>query len=545
LADQVDRYGAGFCIDPAHPGHFEKLIKELLAHQDDTLLGQMSDAAIRLVRENYNNQRGMKRLFDRMEQEIANTRGRLKPPTTAHSRPRNEGLLSPFVCKNQLPRVLVISDDAENMQQVRVHLPFRAMQQLQLIEDYIVMSQGRLTKRHGSSNAFRDIDVVWVQRRPDSSPLLAPALFGERFVLDLDDNLLISPGYRPAFKPEWIALVLTLLRCAGTVTTPGPRLVETIQRHTGIVFEDKVVIAPNMTECVHPKNITSVQGLLLSCSDHLPLTQSKDAFLSAVTQFTKLRGLPLIYLGTPINDFTGIAEEVRASSTLPYQSYLKFLRDEQVMGVVPLEAYGDPTTDDFVCSKSDIKMVEFGAASVPAVYSRVAPYSDSPLAVGPLVDFTDVSSAIDALDMVFNDADRQARQAYESVRDQRLASLVVPQWYEAIERERLSHPVSLDFIQTYAHRYGHYTGGIAPTLAQFDEANYAAAYPDAVDWVKATGHRLYDHYLRFGQKELRHWHVADPGVSIEQTAAAARELVLTLDRDLTLLSDRVAAAVGR
>ena len=459
LAAQMHRYGAGFCIDPANDQEFESVIGKILSEKSDSTLTRMSDAAVRLVEENYDDRECMGRLFALMQDKLAKARTPRNQRLEAHE-DQKYGSSSPFVRKPKLPRVLVISDDVANMQQVRVHLPFRAMQQEQLIGDYILLSHGQLIKPDGFGDRMRDVDVVWVQRRPENAPLFAPNMFGERLILDIDDNLLISPAYRPPFSHEWTSIARMLLRCAGTVTVTSPRLADTLQRHSGVTIEHKIVIAPNMTGNVHPKNIDSPSALLLSCSDYLPLTASKGAFLAAIKRFTELRGLPLLYLGTPQNDFSGIAKKIQALGTLPYERYLHVLRSEPVIGVVPLEAHGDPVTDDFVCSKSDIKMVEFGAASVPAVYSRVAPYLDSPLQAGPMADFSDTSAVIDCLDKVFNDANRQARLACDSVREQRLASVVVPQWHEAIERERLSRPVSLELIQTQAKRYGRYLGGI-------------------------------------------------------------------------------------
>lgn len=549
LAAQVERYGAGFCIDPSKDQEFEKVIEKILAQPDDGELAQMSDRAVRLVHENFYGDAAMRRLFGRMEEKLASIKGARKSARPAQKTAVLGGyapvrnLLSPFIRKPLLPRVLVISDEFENLLELRVHLPFRTMRQQQLIDDYIVMAHGKLVKRDDSSPALRDIDVVWVQRRPSTSGLFVVNMFGENFALDIDDNLLISPAYRPPFTSEWTSVARGLLRSAGTVATTGPRVVDSLQRSAGATFEDKVVIAPNMTGSVHKKNIVHPTALLLACSDLLPLTSSKEPFLRAIRRFTELRELPLLYVGVPLDELRGNAYKVHHINTLPYQRYLNLLRSEPLVAVVPLEGHGDPLTDDFICGKSDIKMVEYGAASIPAVYSRVAPYSDSSLQVGPLVDFSDASAIIHALDMVFTDATRQARLAHDSVREQRLASDVVGQWYKAVERARLSHPVSLETLQTQADRYVSYLAGGAATPAQFDEASYASAYPDAVEWAESGGHSLYDHYLKYGVPEGRRWHVGDPGTSIEETAVRAKELVLTIDRELTLVAARVEAAL--
>jgi hypothetical protein len=41
------------------------------------------------------------------------------------------------------------------------------------------------------------------------------------------------------------------------------------------------------------------------------------------------------------------------------------------MAIVPLEGRGDPRTQEFVNSKSDVKFVEYGSCGVPAVYADV------------------------------------------------------------------------------------------------------------------------------------------------------------------------------
>jgi hypothetical protein len=547
LAAQVEHYGAGICLDPRNEQQFEDAIKRILSERDDIDLSRMSDAAIGLITENYYGDACMRSLHERIEQKFRQSSARLRKTTLAGQKPGGplDTLFRPFIKKLNLPRVLVISDEYENLQEVRVHLPFRTMRQQQLIEDYVVMSNGRLVKPEGSG--IRDVDVVWVQRRPSKIGLFAPNMFGEKFVLDIDDNLLAAPAYIRPFTNELTAVLRTLLRSAGTVTTTNSRLVDAIQRYSGILIQHKIVIAPNMTENVHEKDFGRPQALLLASSDILPLTTSKGAFAWAVRRFTELRDLPLLYIGhagVPLEEVKQMAKVVQHVNILSYQRYLHVLRNAPIMGVVPLEGHGDPVTNDFICSKSDIKMVEYGAASVPAVYSRVAPYLDSSLQCGPLVEFSDSNSLVHALDSVFTDASRHARQAYESVRGERLATAVVDRWYEAIDRERLSHPVSLELIEAQAIRYSGYLAEDLPSRAQFDEATYAANNSGAVEWVQSTGRSLHEHYLRYGRQQGLHWHVADPGISVEEMAARVKEEVVRIDQELPSVSRRIATALG-
>ena len=117
------------------------------------------------------------------------------------------------------------------------------------------------------------------------------------------------------------------------------------------------------------------------------------------------------------------------------------------MAIAPLEGRGDPTTQEFINSKSDIKMVDFGSCGVPAVYADVAPYQDSPLRCGPLVDMSDDRAVTDALERVFLDSSSVKIAAEESVREHRLASTSVSgTWFRAVDAGRLSEPLSLEKI---------------------------------------------------------------------------------------------------
>ncbi len=62
-----------------------------------------------------------------------------------------------------------------------------------------------------------------------------------------------------------------------------------------------------------------------------------------------------------MNDFSALGVSVKALGTLDYRAYRDVLRRQNAMAIAPLEGRGDPTTQEFIDSKSDVKMVDFGS----------------------------------------------------------------------------------------------------------------------------------------------------------------------------------------
>ena len=206
------------------------------------------------------------------------------------------------------------------------------------------------------------------------------------------------------------------------------------------------MIAPNLAvdvDVLHGGEDPS--SLLLAMSGRLPLTTSYDGFVRGVKSFIDRRNLPIVYIGTDMNDFSALGVTVKAMSTMDYRAYRDVLRRLNAMAIAPLEGRGDPTTQEFIDSKSDIKMVDFGSCGVPAVYADVAPYQDTPLRCGPLVDMSDDRAVAEALDEVFRESRAVKATAEKSVRQHRLALTCVSEtWFRAVDAGRLPEPLSLE-----------------------------------------------------------------------------------------------------
>src|ERR1700722_19613388 len=98
--------------------------------------------------------------------------------------------------RNRPPCVLIITDDFENLVELRVRIPFDTMFRAGLIRGYHVLHRGRLSRSIGTPLEIAMIDVVWVQRVPVRNMLFLIDALGGKFVYDVDDNMLVSPAYQ-------------------------------------------------------------------------------------------------------------------------------------------------------------------------------------------------------------------------------------------------------------------------------------------------------------------------------------------------------------
>ena len=267
----------------------------------------------------------------------------------------------------------------------------------------------------------------------------------EKFVYDVDHNLLVSPAYQ-RFTYTETEIVRALLRESKLVASTSNRLLDSLQKRSGVRLDRKSVIAPNLAadvEVLH--NGAEPSSLLLAMSGRLPLTTSHGSFVRGVKRFLDRRHLPIVYIGSNMNDFSTLGVSVKAMATLDYRTYRDVIRRQNAMAIAPLEGRGDRTTQEFIDSKSDIKMVDFGSCGVPAVYADVAPYRDSPLRCGPLVDMSDDRAVAEALEGVFRECSAVKTTAEKSVREHRLAlTSVSSTWFRAVDAGRLSEPLSLE-----------------------------------------------------------------------------------------------------
>lgn len=530
LSNQIGRLEAGWQVSTETTKDFATAVGSILDGTAD--VEHRSAQARALVNEQFASKAAFAKLLARIQEKQEAKRPRANPflPGVAPA----ESPASRSVRVPKLPRkppvVLVITDDHENFLQLRVRIPFDAMYHQGKIGGYLVLRHGKIIKSVGNRDDLTKVDVVWVQRGPDSAYGGVMEMFYDRYIYDIDDNLLVSPSYRQPFSPEWRQMIISLLRGAACITSTTPRLIESLQRHSGVQIEHKTLLAPNMTDTVTRRKFAAApEALLLASSDVIALTASRLSFFSAISKFCVSRDIPLVYMGTPNNLLSEVKTRVVTTGFLDYESYRAFLRNRNVIAIAPLETKGDYLTSEFINSKSDIKMVEFGAAGIPAVFAKAVPYTDSPLSVGPTVDCSDEKAVHDGLDRAYDDADTFSLEANQIVAEHRMADdVAVTLWGRAIDAARLAVPVGIPQILA---QVGAANGAKRKTIAvpeeYFNENDYLAMNPDVCEAVTLGRETAYSHYQNYGAFEGRQWFPGTPPSSSGPLIAARfRDFIL-------------------
>lgn len=549
LANEIGRFGAGWTVDTQDATGFKAVVESILEQDDDEGVAHRSARARTMVAERFDTTKAFATLLGRIEDKRAVASRKAAMPAPSMIERARSGLAGNRLAAGQASRapvVLIVTDDMENFLALRIKIPFDAMYRAGRIAGYVVFRKGKVILSVGSPDRLGTIDVVWVQRGPTTAVDMVLELFDGRYAYDIDDNLLVSPTYRQPFSQEWRDVIITMLASAACVATTTPRLVDSLQRHARVQFEQKVFMSPNVTDIVTPRRFTGTPAaLVLATSDSLPLTTSRAAFFAAINKFCAGRDMPLLYMGPHSAALPEVTAQVITTGVLDYESYRGFLRNENIMAIAPLEQKADFLTSEFINCKSDIKMVEFGAAGVPAVFSAAAPYADSPLATGPLVDCGDQQAVLDALEAVCDDADRVARQAGERVTALRLADQVaVNLWMKPIEAARLPVPVQLStVIDTYNALNPIGRDVVVVPEAWFDADDYLAMHPDVADLVLAGSTTAYEHYATTGARRRNAWF---PGTlsseAVPATIARYRKFVLTEPAKLEFVEQRIATS---
>lgn len=145
-----------------------------------------------------------------------------------------------------------------------------------------------------------------------------------------------------------------------------------------------------------------------------------------------------------------------------------------LIGVAPLETKADQSDLDFINSKSDLKMVEFGGFGHPSVYSNAEPYFDTDLQCGVITP-NDESSWFDAMEFIYRekwkDLDKEQAGVVEARNMDRIASKC---WYEAIKKVQMDRPLKGSDVMNNVNRRKRSRPKVrAITWKEYDDAYYA------------------------------------------------------------------------
>ncbi|MHC2107069.1 glycosyltransferase family protein [Methylobacterium sp. CM6246] len=524
ISSLIEKHDAGWRFDPSDVAAIQDFVARILDNPLGSGLSQKSMNGPKLLKNCFDSTAGFERLIKKVE--ILHTKSLTTTRTAREKSYFNSR-------KRSSPVVLVLTDDHENFISLRIKIPFDAMYRAGHIGGYIVLANGKIHSLTGDRDRLATIDAIWVQRGALSYVSFLTEFFPEQYNLDLDDNLFITPSYRTPYGQPWIAGLSSLVKSAGTISTTTSRLVESLKRTLGFQIEHKIVLAPNLTDQLFRRRFkTKPEALLLASSDKLPLTTSRAPFFTAINSFAKSRGLPVFYIGTGANNFPELDCDIYETGFLSYSDYRRFLHNENVLAVAPLDTHADALTQEFINCKSDIKMVEFASFGVPALYSEAAPYSDSPLNAGPLVDCSDAKAIIDCLDEIYYDPDLGLRCAYESIMEHRFADDVVGQsWACAIDKVRFAVGIPFEaLMEKFAISRTTVQGGysVVPE-SDFNASDYQTLNPDVPAILVDRGITAYQHYTLYGAKEGRLWFPATSKTERVSASDIRNQLLSDLD----------------
>ncbi len=441
--------------------------------------------------------------------------------------------------------VLVLSDEEENLRDIRVHLTFGAMHRRGVIGGYSVLHRGEFifSTRAGSLARMPDdarFDAVWVHRGHSAGLQLVLQILDRPFVFDIDDNLLSAPSYRPPFSPKAIEAVRGMVGACTALSCSTARLAGLLQRGAGVALAHKAVVTPNLVQGPPMQLAAGLPRALVWASSDVPaLTGARSDVLRAVRDFCLAHRLRVVCMGAPPPEpLRDAGLEIEHVGILPYAGYLEFLRAlSPSILVCPLETDADPATQDFVDGKSDVKLLDALLAGMVGVFSDARPYRDSEL--GPAILCANSYDAwLDGLERAYR-ACGQADAPAPWPADREASGAGLMAWAEALGRVRLRTPLRLAEVRA-AIRYVEKRQARFLEAHEFDAAYYLAVHDDVRVAVETGGAvSAYEHYLSSGHRERRDARSVSEGQA--GTAAWWSVLMHQVDRLEAEVESRAAA----
>src|SRR5262245_38564108 len=340
--------------------------------------------------------------------------------------------------RRDAPRVLVFTFGDSPICDLRVRAPLSALFESGDIAGYtVVYGNGH----PAGPQSFDAYDCVWIQR--DYFPWLATRLVerGVPYLLDLDDLVMAVPAYSRFTAQSDVGFIG---KHAAHVTFANARLHVNFEKYSGHSLDGRWSVVPNgLLFPDDPPVAAPPTAITWTSSDMSSLSASADSVTRAIARFSEDHRLPVYVFGQLQERVLAMLPRVRYFGFVNFWAHKAFLaRRPGLLGVSPLETEGDERTLDFVNSKSDLKMLEFGGYGHAAVFSRCLPFTDTDIRTGAVA-----LNTFDAWYEALAEARRRAEDpgfvgSGEIRRKRELRALARETWLPALLRARMARPIA-------------------------------------------------------------------------------------------------------
>lgn len=370
-------------------------------------------------------------------------------------------------------RVAGITSEGNALQHLRLLQPLQSLYLQGKIEGYNVFSRGLA---HGP-HRFSEYDAIWIQRNGLGARKLVDWFDRNNFkyLLDLDDLLLAIPAYSSAFNNN--VSLLKLMEGCSVLTVSNARLISILEKYSGLDLSHKATITPN--GLMFPRKVYSQTdrptAMMWTSSDKIALHDSYDAVVGAIVDFSRKMDLPIFLAGSFPDDFVSSLENANYLGVMDFWEHKMFLAKQPTMlAVCPLETVGDEKTLDFIASKSDVKIVEYGGFSHPGVYSDCPPYADTDLPAGYTASNT-YQSWMTMLKSCYEDGAQAIGEQSSRIREKReIDRIATGCWLPALQKSGLGNPIPHSLLEGRLRKAnrnilnvaGAYLGPILPEKAK-------------------------------------------------------------------------------
>lgn len=338
------------------------------------------------------------------------------------------------------PIVLALTLDENLLRKARLIQPLEALLRMGWIGGYSILWHRDFIEHQHHTH----YDIIWIQREGSVHNPLLEYLTQVPFLFDIDDLLLSRPGFvRIPFERQ--REMKDFIRRCSVLSACNSRLAKSLYKRVGEDLENKTIITPNGFDFPPEARRCgeTPRAVVWTSSDFSSLEASGPEIIPALRDFCEERKLPLWIIGAFHEKMARELPMARPLGTLDFWQHKNFLASfDRLLPVSPLETVSDDESLEFIQSKSDIKMVEYGGNGQCGVYSDALPFTDTDLKTG-VIAANDRAAWAEALREAAGRSALECAAEAEAIRRKRhMLKLATSCWAEALNGALLPDPVT-------------------------------------------------------------------------------------------------------